>query len=74
MAMIENLYLALLILKPLGRTGLSVVYTEMSNPGSGLKAEEFWIDGQLCDRAAFDESETLLSFGQSVVEFKHCAL
>ncbi|KAF5547104.1 TKL kinase [Fusarium mexicanum] len=34
-------------LEPLGRTGLSIVYTEKGNSKSALKAAGFWLDGEI---------------------------
>lgn len=42
-------------LEPLGRTGLSIVYTEKDNSESVLKAAGFWLDGEMYDHAAFAE-------------------
>lgn len=42
-------------LELLGRTGLSVVYSEKGNFMSTLKAAGFWLDGEMYDRAAFSE-------------------
>ncbi|KAF4943937.1 hypothetical protein FGADI_13018 [Fusarium gaditjirri] len=42
-------------LEPLGRTGLSIVYTEKGNSKSALKAAGFWLDGEMYDLAAFAE-------------------
>ncbi|KAH6983686.1 kinase-like domain-containing protein [Ilyonectria sp. MPI-CAGE-AT-0026] len=42
-------------LEPIGRTGLSIVYTEKGNSKSVLKAVGFWLDGEMYDHAAFAE-------------------
>ncbi|KAI7772957.1 NADPH-ferrihemoprotein reductase [Diaporthe eres] len=42
-------------LEPLGRTALSIVYAEKSNPKYALKAAGFWLDGEMYDHAAFAE-------------------
>ncbi|KAI0543267.1 kinase-like domain-containing protein [Xylaria digitata] len=42
-------------LEPIGRTGLSIVYTEKGNSKSVLKAAGFWLDGEMYDHAAFAE-------------------
>lgn len=42
-------------LEPIGRTGLSIVYTEKGNSESVLKAVGFWLDGEMYDRASFAE-------------------
>jgi serine/threonine protein kinase len=42
-------------LEPIGRTGLSIVYTEKANSKSVLKAAGFWLDGEMYDHAAFAE-------------------
>lgn len=43
-------------LEPLGRTGLSIIYAEKSNPTIAIKAAGFWLDGEMYDRAAFAEN------------------
>lgn len=47
-------------LEPLGRTGLSIIYAEKSEPTIALKAVGFWLDGEMYDHAALaeDSSET----------------
>ncbi|KAJ9421699.1 kinase-like domain-containing protein [Fusarium oxysporum] len=47
-------------LEPLGRTGLSIVYTEKGNSKSALKAAGFWLDGEMYDHAAFAEDTSNL--------------
>ncbi|KAF4472917.1 TKL kinase [Fusarium agapanthi] len=47
-------------LEPLGRTGLSIVYTEKGNYKSALKAAGFWLDGEMYDHAAFAEDTSNL--------------
>ncbi|KEY71967.1 hypothetical protein S7711_07113 [Stachybotrys chartarum IBT 7711] len=42
-------------LEPIGRTALSIVYTEKGNLKSVLKAVGFWLDGEMYDHAAFAE-------------------
>lgn len=42
-------------LEPLGRTGLSIIYAEKSEPSVALKAAGFWLDGEMYDHAAFAE-------------------
>lgn len=42
-------------LEPIGRTGLSIVYTEKGNSKTVLKAVGFWLDGEMYDHAAFAE-------------------
>lgn len=42
-------------LEPLGRTGLSIVYAEKSEPHVAIKAIGFWLDGEMYDHAAFAE-------------------
>lgn len=42
-------------LEPIGRTGLSIVYTEKGNSKSVLKAAGFWLDGEMYDHAVFAE-------------------
>ncbi|AEO61113.1 hypothetical protein MYCTH_2113082 [Thermothelomyces thermophilus ATCC 42464] len=39
--------------EPLGRTAFSLVYAEKGNAESVLKAEGFWIDGEVYDKPAF---------------------
>lgn len=41
-------------LEPLGRTALSIVYTEKGNSKSVLKAVGFWLNGEMYDRAALE--------------------
>ncbi|KAF5632056.1 TKL kinase [Fusarium sp. NRRL 52700] len=47
-------------LEPLGRTGLSIVYADKSEPQVAIKATGFWLDGEMYDHAVFakDTSET----------------
>ncbi|KAF9770164.1 hypothetical protein IL306_012320 [Fusarium sp. DS 682] len=47
-------------LEPLGRTGLSIIYADKSEPQVAIKATGFWLDGEMYDHAAFaeDTSET----------------
>ncbi|KAH6696924.1 kinase-like domain-containing protein [Plectosphaerella plurivora] len=47
-------------LEPLGRTGSSIIYAEKSEPMIAIKAEGFWLDGEMYDHAAIaeDASET----------------
>nr|RBQ87378.1 hypothetical protein FVER53263_03057 [Fusarium verticillioides] len=47
-------------LEPLGRTGLSIVYTEKGNSKSALKAAGIWSDGEMYDHAAFAEDTSNL--------------
>jgi serine/threonine protein kinase len=47
-------------LEPLGRTGLSIVYTEKGNSKSARKATGFWLDGEMYDHAAFAEDTSNL--------------
>ncbi|CAG7561899.1 unnamed protein product [Fusarium equiseti] len=42
-------------LESLGRTGLSIVYAERSEPHVAIKAIGFWLDGEMYDHAAFAE-------------------
>ncbi|KAF5549225.1 TKL kinase [Fusarium napiforme] len=46
--------------RALGRTGLSIVYTEKGNFKSALKAAGFWLDGEMYDHAAFAEDTSNL--------------
>ncbi|KAI0473544.1 kinase-like protein [Xylariaceae sp. FL0804] len=43
-------------LEPLGRTGLSIIYAEKSEPMIAIKATGFWLDGEMYDHAAFAEN------------------
>lgn len=47
-------------LEPLGRTALSIIYAEKSEPQVVIKATGFWLDGEMYDHAALaeDTSET----------------
>ncbi|KAM0392611.1 hypothetical protein ACHAPZ_010753 [Fusarium culmorum] len=47
-------------LKPLGRTALSIIYADKSDPQVAIKATVFWLDGEMYDHAALAEdcSET----------------
>ncbi|KAF5983886.1 TKL protein kinase [Fusarium bulbicola] len=47
-------------LEPLGRTGLSIVYTEKGNSKSALKAAGSWLDGGMYAHAAFAEDTSNL--------------
>ncbi|KAF5696709.1 TKL kinase [Fusarium mundagurra] len=47
-------------LEPLGRTGLSIVYTEKGNSKSARKAAGFWLDSEMYDHAAFAEDTSNL--------------
>ncbi|KAF9768673.1 hypothetical protein IL306_013984 [Fusarium sp. DS 682] len=42
-------------LEPIGRTALSIVYTDKGNSTSALKAAGFWLDGEMYDHPAFAE-------------------
>ncbi|KAI0856634.1 kinase-like domain-containing protein [Xylaria cubensis] len=42
-------------LEPIGRTGLSIVYTEKGNTKTVLKAAGFWLDGEKYDHPALAE-------------------
>ncbi|KAG7402738.1 putative receptor-like protein kinase [Fusarium oxysporum f. sp. rapae] len=46
-------------LEPLGRTGLSIIYADKSEPQVAIKATGFWLDGEMYDHASFakDTSE-----------------
>ncbi|KAI1162820.1 kinase-like domain-containing protein [Nemania serpens] len=43
-------------LEPIGRTGLSIIYTEKGNSESVLKAAGFWLDGEMYDHPVFAEN------------------
>ncbi|KAH7213162.1 hypothetical protein DER44DRAFT_838808 [Fusarium oxysporum] len=47
-------------LEPLGRTALSIIYADKSEPQVAIKATGFWLDGEMYDHAACaeDTSET----------------
>jgi serine/threonine protein kinase len=47
-------------LEPLGRTALSIIYADKSEPEVAIKATGFWLDGEMYDHAALaeDTSET----------------
>lgn len=47
-------------LEPLGRTALSIIYADKSEPHVAIKATGFWLDGEMYDHAALaeDTSET----------------
>ncbi|EXL93208.1 kinase-like domain-containing protein [Fusarium oxysporum II5] len=47
-------------LEPLGRTALSIIYADKSEPQVAIKATGFWLDGEIYDHAACaeDTSET----------------
>ncbi|KAF5018176.1 hypothetical protein F66182_9853 [Fusarium sp. NRRL 66182] len=47
-------------LEPLGRTALSIIYADKSEPQVAIKATGFWLDGEMYDHAALaeDTSET----------------
>jgi serine/threonine protein kinase len=47
-------------LEPLGRTDLSIIYADKSEPQVAIKAAGFWLDGEMYDHAALaeDTSET----------------
>ncbi|KAF5658514.1 TKL kinase [Fusarium circinatum] len=47
-------------LEPLGRTGLSIVYTEKGNSKSALEAAGSWLDGGMYAHAAFAEDTSNL--------------
>ncbi|KAF4948551.1 hypothetical protein FGADI_9546 [Fusarium gaditjirri] len=40
-------------LEPLGRTGLSIIYADKSEPQVAIKATGFWLDGEMYDHASF---------------------
>ncbi|VTT79085.1 unnamed protein product [Fusarium fujikuroi] len=40
-------------LEPLGRTGLSIIYADRSEPQVVIKATGFWLDGERYDHASF---------------------
>ncbi|KLO81378.1 Uncharacterized protein LW93_8087 [Fusarium fujikuroi] len=42
-------------LEPLGRTGLSIIYADRSEPQVVIKATGFWLDGERYDHASFAE-------------------
>jgi hypothetical protein len=47
-------------LEPLGRTALSIIYADKSDPQVAIKATGFWLDEEMYDHAALaeDTSET----------------
>lgn len=45
-------------LEPLGRTGLSIIYAEKTEPSIAIKAVGFWLDGEMYDHAAFAENSS----------------